>query len=159
MTGLFSGRFDPAHPGHLITIADLLIKFDKLLVPVLSYRGREACTARESVAIMDGFFDRVMSPMLRNKLVIFVNKHHFGRITKAQLQKYPKFDIYLSGNRQVLDHMKSLGYKTRRVKRIPADIRKKVKVDLDKMYSGTEVRRILSESGRPLSSYYHLNLS
>ena len=159
MTGLFSGRFDPPHAGHLLTIADLMIKYDKLYVPILSYKGREACTAKESAAIMNGFFDRVMSPMLRKKLVIFVNKHHFGKITRKQLQNYPKFDVYLGGNKQVLLHVKRLGHTCRRVPRIPADVRRHVKVDLDRMYSGTEVRRILRERGATLSDHYGLKLS
>jgi len=40
---------------------------------------------------------------------VVVNKDHFGQITREQLAHY-EFDVYASGNSDVLKHMDELGY-------------------------------------------------
>ena len=101
-TILFSGRMDPVHPGHIITIKRLLKKCQKVIVVMLDYPERRYPMAycmdilKES---LDGLPVEVIS-----------NTVHFGKITKKQLSEYD-FEVYATGNLIVLRHIEKLGVK------------------------------------------------
>ena len=113
MVVLFSGRFDPPHPGHIATIVKLAKMFDEVIVPVLDHEG-QSMTVEERVKILEA--------CLPEDVTVWSNKQHFGRITKEELDTEVcqhgnwgghlknAFDIYSSGNEQCCEHMKSLGY-------------------------------------------------
>ena len=105
-TVLFSGRFDPPHPGHIATIMKLSKMFDRVVVPVLDHEGQsmpvddrvdilEACTAKN--------------------VDVFSNKDHYARVTKPEIITFCEdmdcfFSVYASGNEECIAHMKELGY-------------------------------------------------
>lgn len=161
--GLFSGRFDPPHTGHIIAIEDLMTRFMKVYVVILAYKGREACTAFEARTIFNHHFDRILPIVSRNKVEILINTDHFGFISKEKITKLPHFDVYLAGNEQVLRHMESLGYECEDVSRtkifavesLLAPI--EAKINMQKIYSGTMVRKLLKKMGKTFRDHYRLS--
>ena len=145
---LFSGRFVPPHLGHFATILDLLKRYSKVIVPILDYKERNSvCPARVAKIIMDYFFDVTLSPIIRNRVNVIINRSHFGKITKAQIKReVPRFDVYIAGNMAVLKHMKKLGYKSRFQPRGPILLKKKLPgINFDVIYSGTELRKFVKK--------------
>jgi nicotinamide mononucleotide adenylyltransferase len=113
MTGIFSGRFDPVHVGHILTAMKLIGggHCDKLLIVVLDYDGRESTTAEESKATFDLIFSKTDLP-----IKVVINSVHFGNINEIQYltllsqNGIREMDaIYFSGNESVIGHIKSLG--------------------------------------------------
>lgn len=152
--GLFSGRFDPPTAGHFMAVETLLMKYAQIIVVVLDYKGREFCSAINAKKLWDYHFDITLSPIARSKVVTVVNKHHFGFITKKQLNTFLKknnlvFDTYISGNVEVLEHMKKLEYKCQYLPRVafPLDY---------SVYSATNVRKAMTAYDMSLEDYYRL---
>lgn len=109
---IFSGRFDPCHLGHVRSIVKIAKRFDHVFVPILDYPGREVCADRVLLIFKD-FFNTVFS--LHN-VTFLINWIHFGKITLEEYLSFIKAHIgedaqtmYLSGNQQVIDHMKEIG--------------------------------------------------
>lgn len=114
-TILFSGRFDRAHIGHLITIAKLGQKYDKVIVCVLDYPDQFYPIDERKKIMCDSL------QYLRGNYQVVVNTHNFERITSEQIEEdipFP-FDVYGSGNYQCNLNMKKLGYKIEDVPRYP----------------------------------------
>ena len=107
-TAIFSGRFDPPHRGHLMTIEKLLKRYDRVVVVVLDYPGRQGCSTADAKEC----FVAICSKMDGNGIISIVsNKIHFGQITKGeyhQLLNYvcaaPPDTVYVSGNEAVIEH-------------------------------------------------------
>jgi len=140
--GLFSGRFDPPTAGHFMAVETLLMKYAQIIVVVLDYKGREFCSAINAKKLWDYHFDITLSPIARSKVVTVVNKHHFGFINLV-------FDTYISGNVEVLEHMKKLEYKCQYLPRVafPLDY---------SVYSATNVRKAMTAYDMSLEDYYRL---
>jgi len=163
---LFSGRFDPPHSGHIVAIEDLMMRYLKVIVVICSdSKYREATTGQECFKIMTHHFNRILPPIARNKLEIIVYRQHFGFITKKQLSRLPEFDVYLAGNDNVRKHMKSLGYKTEDVPRskIKAEGDKAIFpleyfIDPERIYSGTKVRKTLTNTRQTLREHYGIDI-
>ena len=112
-TILFSGRFDRYHIAHNITLARLAQRYDQVIVVVLDYK--------EAMFPIEERIETISNALLATKgnFQIIVSPHHFGEITEEQLEKFPHFDVYGSGNIEVLKHMDELGYQTEIVPRYP----------------------------------------
>ena len=110
---LFSGRFCKMHTGHLITIARLGQKYDKVIVCILDYEG-QFYPIEDRVKIMKDALEHV-----KGNYEVIVNKHHFGNITKDQMGDLPHFDVYGSGNWNCMMNMHILGFKSISVPRYP----------------------------------------
>ena len=104
-TVLFSGRFDPPHCGHIKSIQNLGKQFKHVIVVVLddgtqtfpvSYR---ADILRDILHCSNGSYDVLVSPL------------HFGRISAVDINQFI-FDVYASGNMDVIKHVEELGYPT-----------------------------------------------
>ena len=118
---LFSGRFDPFHLGHLLTILKLGKIYKKIIVVILDhFESKYPISYRKEAIIQSLSYYNI-------DYEVIVNKIHFAKITKNELSKY-KFDIYAAGNLEVLKHIESLGYET-------------VYVERSFEYSGTEIRK------------------
>jgi len=98
---LFSGRFDPPHPGHIITIMRLLADFKEVSVVILKNEER-----RFPVTYVVQVFGEIFRDQPVN---ILHNETHFGTISKEQLQKFD-CDIYAAGNLDVLKHIENMGF-------------------------------------------------
>ena len=142
-TAIFSGRFEPYHIGHLLTIAKLLIRFNKVVVVILDYPEREICSAKESQRIIESIFNQVLSQATRSKVDVVINTIHFGKITYAEYDLFLRnlgacnnHTIYLSGNPEVKENMKKQG--------IPHEF---IERSLDNIYEGTKIRKYLESNG------------
>ncbi len=130
-TAIFSGRFDPVHLGHVLTVLKLLERFGCVVVAILDYPEREGCTAREAFVTFQTVFTKLIGP---DKVALMINDIHFGKITKNEyfsvLQLVDaNFDdsVYVSGNLEVIEHFKKL--------KIPYEF-----IGRSGSYSGTEER-------------------
>ena len=148
-TAIFSARVDPPHVGHVLTIKNLFskervgIEITNVIVVILDYPEREACTAEEAVDL----FRQVFHGTSYN-ISFITNKIHFGRITKEQylelLEKIyvdPDEAVYFSGNEEVIEHFKNnlqMPYKY---------------VPRSRDYSGTEEREIMRRGKMTLGEY------
>ena len=112
-TILFSGRFDRYHIAHNITLARLAQRYDQVIVVVLDYK--------EAMFPIEERVETISNALLTTKgnFQIIVSPHHFGKITDEQLDEFPHFDVYGSGNKKVLEHITRLGKKTEFVPRYP----------------------------------------
>jgi phosphopantetheine adenylyltransferase len=102
-TVLFSGRFDNVHPGHIATIQRIGQIYKKVLVVILDYPDQvypliyRYQVLRQTLMFSKGDYE------------VIVDKTHFGKITKKELEKFD-FNVYASGNLDVLKHISDLGY-------------------------------------------------
>lgn len=100
---LISGRYDPGHIGHIVTIHRLAKEFKKIIVVILDYKEREY-PAQYTKQI----FGEILSYSTGN-YEIHINNTHFGKITQEELDEW-RFDVYAAGNMEVLKHIESMGY-------------------------------------------------
>ena len=134
---IFSGRFDPPHLGHVMTILDILTKFDMVIVPVLDYPEREVCSCRDACIIFNKIF---LGLNKGGKIQIIANNIHFGKITREEYFKTigifllcPEQCVYLSGNNKVLKHFDTLGVPFIKWPR-----------SMDNIYNGKKIRKGLN---------------
>jgi len=112
-TILFSGRFDPPHLGHIMTLQRLALEYDKVIVCILDY-------PQQFYPIKDRL--ETMATALSGCLGTFVvvtNSVNFENITKEDVDTLPAFDVYGSGNTICYLRMNALGYKVVPVNRTP----------------------------------------
>lgn len=130
---VFSGRFDPPHLGHLITMVKLSNDHDIVIVPVLSYDDRlvDAATAIETMK-------RVTKALNNNKVRFSINIVHFAKISAGDYGRLLRREgvdqsinevIYYSGNHEVLNHMNDIGVKNKFIER-----------SFDEYYSSTIIK-------------------
>ena len=102
---IFSGRFDPPHIGHVVTILRLKRQFPQVLVVVLDYPER-----RTPICLTV----QVLAEVIQGKAKIVVNRTHFAKITQKELKKLSggRPFVYAAGNLEVLLHVERLGAKT-----------------------------------------------
>ncbi len=156
--GIFSGRFDPPNLGHVITIGNLLLEYLQVVVVILDYPGREACSAVDAKSIFAHHFARLLAPVALNKIRLEINTEHFGLITRQQFDarlrdwglRWEDCD-YLSGNNDVLPNIGRMGMRARFVPRV--DIDGAGALD-DQIFSGTNVRATMGKFGMGLADYY-----
>jgi nicotinamide mononucleotide adenylyltransferase len=136
---VFSGRFDPIHVAHLQSIVQIAKRFDHVLVPILDYSDRAI-----SAHVVKGIAETLLDAMIPiNNVTFVVNNIHFGKITFEEYNKFISDNIgenadvmYLSGNPQVIEHMKEIGVRRYEFfKRFHDDI-----------YTGTMIRKEMEES-------------
>lgn len=100
---LFSGRFDPPHVGHVVSILRILKYFDQIKIVLLDYEKRK---------FPSQYCLNILYEVLSGKNVVFFkNSTHFGKITESEISKFKPFDAYFAGNMAVLRHISSLGYR------------------------------------------------
>lgn len=102
-TILFSGRFDKPHGGHFLTIKELSKNYKKVLIVVLDYKESYYPLCLR-IHLLEKYFEDY------ENVETAMNKIHFGKITKEELSQF-KFDVYGSGNMDVLKHIELLGIK------------------------------------------------
>jgi hypothetical protein len=134
--GVFSGRFDPPHLGHLMTILSLCRDYARVVVPILDYPQREACSSQAAMSIFESIFDGLFPEACAGKVEFCVNDIHMGKITAEQYDMFlcscglsRDNSVYLSGNPLVITHMESIGVRNRFIER-----------SFDSIYSGTIIR-------------------
>lgn len=150
---LFSGRFDPPTEGHVLAFLRLMLKYAAVIVVILDYKDREV---KASVAkkLIDLHFDMVLPPITRSKIITVINDKHFGVITKPQLESFLKkhrlkFDTYISGNAEVLYHVRKLGYECRYLPRLPFGLE-------PSLLTASKIREAISDCDMSMEDFYRL---
>ena len=105
--GLFSGRFDPVHTGHIVSLLRLTKRYRKLIIVILWYKNRRypACLSKQII-------EEVFSYVPYCDVKVYINRTHFGKITKNEMDSFGQYDEYIAGNFKVLEHMESMGIPT-----------------------------------------------
>lgn len=99
MKALFSGRFDPVHPGHIAQVLRIIAKYDSVKIIILDYPNRRFPV---------GYIWDVFRECLPYKNVeITTNFTHFGELTKEEWDRY-NCDIWVGGNLKVQRHLETL---------------------------------------------------
>jgi nicotinamide mononucleotide adenylyltransferase len=105
---LFSGRFDPVHPGHFITICRLCKEYDLVKIVILDYAKRKF-PAKWARQVLEDCLVHT-----NYKWELHINSTHFAKITEEELAGWKPFTHYGAGNMKVMENMKiyqkELGY-------------------------------------------------
>jgi hypothetical protein len=96
---VFSGRFDPVHPGHIATVIRLTKKYSLVKVAILDYPGRSY-----PVSYIGKIFEELLE---KYNVDIMSNPTHFGEITPEEWKEF-KCNSYAAGNLKVLKHMENI---------------------------------------------------
>lgn len=104
-TILFSGRFDPPNPGHIVTIQRLGQQYSSVYVVVLDHPEQQ-----DPVQLRIAILKEILGNS-RGTYVILSNNINFEGITRDEVAGLNvDFDVYGSGNRQCLKNMEQHGY-------------------------------------------------
>lgn len=101
MIAIFPGRFQPPHVGHILTIVGIYPLYDKIFVAVTgdTYEGTKM-PVMKAVEVKE-ILERIFAFMPKIKVI-------YGG-TGFRIREYfydlPKFDIVLTGNKEVLKNM------------------------------------------------------
>lgn len=100
MKVLYSGRFDPPTPSHIVQILRLYRKYGHVKVVMLGVGRRYPVT----------YCKQIFNEIFKNykRIEIMVNITHFGKITKKAVEGYG-CNLYVAGNMDVLNHMEKIG--------------------------------------------------
>ncbi len=119
ITALFPGKFQPPHLGHILTLMKLYEKYDKIIIGITEDKP-EVLSQKERKEI----FEAVLQHLSKFEVVLIK-----GTIEHSKSQdNLPEFDVCISGNKKVIDKIKSFGKKAGLIPR-SGD------------YSGTEIRK------------------
>ncbi|MFQ5712069.1 MAG: nicotinamide-nucleotide adenylyltransferase, partial [Candidatus Geothermarchaeales archaeon] len=140
MRGLFVGRFNPFHKGHLYAIRDILEEVDELIIVVgsseLNYEVENPFTTGERIYMIRMALDEAGIDASRYFIVPVPDIHSHKTWTMHIIAYVPPFDVVYSNNVIVSEPFRDLGYSVRPV---PMHERE--------LYSATEVRRRMLEGG------------
>lgn len=112
-TAIFSGRFQPPHLGHVLTLMRIYPLYDKIIIAVseYTYGGKKKQVIKPKVAkkILEEVFQHL--PKFQ---VVLIGK---GLLERESFNDLPKFDVVVTGNLAVIQRMEKLGIKSRYVAR------------------------------------------
>lgn len=149
-TGIFSGRFDPIHLGHVMTIQSLwhnpkvtVENIDRIIIVILDMPGRITWSAVTAARIFNVIFGYT-----NGAITAITNKIHFAKISMSEycemlsdLDLKVDETVYFSGNHEVIDHVRKMGVPYFFISRTPG-------------FSGTDIRREMDRSGNTVDEHY-----
>ena len=128
VTALFSGRFQPPHLGHILTLMDIYPKYSKIIVAITNntYGGEKPhVLPRNKVK-------EILERIFQNLPKIEVVLTEEGFPVRQTFTDLPEFDVVVTGNRATIKNMKNLGINSEYIPR-----------SYGIGYSGTELRERL----------------
>ena len=125
---LFSGRFQPVHLGHVLTLMDIYPRYSKIIVAITNntYGGSKPhVLARNKVK-------EILERIFQNLPKIEVVLTEEGFPVRQTFTDLPEFDVVVTGNMATIENMRNLGIDIEYVPR-----------SYGIGYSGTELREKL----------------
>ena len=105
MIAVFSGRFQPPHIGHILTLMRLHDKYDKIIIAVtqFTYWGEKPHIIPPETAaeILTEIFKHVP------KYEVVLTDEGFP--IRTTFDDLPPFDVAVTGNEMTVNHLRSLG--------------------------------------------------
>ncbi len=99
---LFPGKFQPPHIGHIQTLMNIYPDYDKIIVGIT-----EDNPSVLSPSKVKKIFESILKHLPKFEVILIK-----GTIEGSDsIDNLPDFDILLSGNQKVIDHVKKFGKK------------------------------------------------
>ena len=127
MIAFFPGKFQPPHLGHMLTIAGLLDKYNKVIIGVTDDIPK-VLEQNERIDIFKKIFKHTKS------IEVVPIQGILTQYTSNDISLLPDFDVCVSGNREVINNLKLLGINSKFSERSKGV-----------GYSGTEIRSLIDE--------------
>jgi nicotinamide-nucleotide adenylyltransferase len=136
--GLFVGRFQPFHMGHLAVIMDILEEVDEVVIVIgsaqYSHRTDDPFTTGERLTMIHHALNEARVPLERCWIVPVPDVHRH-MLWAAEVVGYtPKFDVVYANDPLTSRLLKEAGFKVQ-----PCPFHKR------ELYSATEVRKRMLE--------------
>ena len=125
---LFSGRFQPVHLGHVLTLMDIYPKYSKIIVAITNYTYK----GKKPHVLPRNKVKEILERIFQNLPKIEVVLTEEGFPVRQTFTDLPEFDVVVTGNRATIENMKNLGIDSEYVPR-----------SYGIGYSGTELRERL----------------
>ena len=125
---LFSGRFQPPHLGHIITLMKLHPQYDEIIIAITEYTWGGTKMPVLSVKYVKEILEAVFKNISKYRVIIAGK----AIIERTNFDDLPRFDVILTGDLNLIKHLEKIGMKYRFIPRTEGV-----------GYSGTELREVL----------------
>ena len=107
MIGLFPGRFQPLHTGHILTLMRIYDKYDKIIISVnrFTWWGKKPFIIEPEVVFE--MVKEVFKHLPKYEVVLVDG----GFIERTTFDDLPEFDVVVTGDVPVMEHLRSIGVK------------------------------------------------
>jgi len=145
LPGLFLGRFQPFHNGHLHALKEIFQKEEKLIIVIgsaqASYTPNNPFSASERFQMIDGVLEEIEIPCSRYWIVPVPDIHNYPRWVSHVKQFVPPFGMFYTGSDTSAKLFQDHGVPVSRISLFEKPL-----------YSGKEVRRrmIAGEEWQPV---------
>lgn len=143
--GLFIGRFQPPHNGHVHAIKEILAQEEQVIIVIgsaqASHTPTNPFTTAERFIMLQIILNDLNIPCSRYQIIPVPDIHNYRKWVDHVKQYLPPFGIVYTGS--------ETGYQLFSEQKIPV---KKIMLYKKEIYSGTEIRRrmIQGEDWKPL---------
>lgn len=101
-TALFPGKFQPPHIGHIQTLMNIYPFYDKIIVGITEDKPSVLSPLK-----VKNIFESILKHLPKFEVILIK-----GTIEGSDsIDNLPDFDVLLSGNQKVIDHVKKFGKK------------------------------------------------
>jgi nicotinamide-nucleotide adenylyltransferase len=140
MRGVFVGRFQPVHNGHLELIKEIVNKVDELVIVVgssqYSHKRDNPFTAGERVTMLRNALQEAQIPLPKTWIIPVPDVHHHS-LWVAQIVSYcPRFDVVYTNEPLTGRLFTEAGFKVEHMPLIKREL-----------YAATEVRKRIQTGG------------
>ena len=128
MIAIFSGRFQPPHIGHIITLMKLYPLYDEIIIAITDYTWGGTKMPVLSVKHVKEILEAIFKSIPKYRVIISSE----ALIERTSFDDLPRFDIIVTGDLKLIKHLEKIGMKYRFIPRTEGV-----------GYSGTELREVL----------------
>lgn len=107
MIAIFSGRFQPPHLGHIITLMKLYPLFDEIIIAITEYTWGGTKMPVISVKYVKEILEAVFRNLPKYRVIIAGK----AMIERTSFDDLPKFDILVTGDLKVIKRLEEIGMK------------------------------------------------
>ncbi len=125
---LFSGRFQPPHLGHVITLMKLYPLYDEIIMAITEYTWGGTKMPVLSVKYVKEILEAVFKNIPKYRVIVSSK----AMIERTSFDDLPRFDVIVTGDLKLIKHLEKVGMEYRFIPRTEGV-----------GYSGTELREVL----------------